>query len=98
MQQMSIVTVLSWMLCGLIVGLIARALVPGRQSMGPFLTMGLGIVGAILGGVIDSLIRGQMSDPFTFSGDFWRGWLLSILGAVVVLWAYVLLSSRRRVQ
>ena len=55
---MSVGSIISWMLCGLIVGLIARLLVPGRQHMSLLLTMVLGIVGAVVGGFVFSLIQG----------------------------------------
>jgi uncharacterized membrane protein YeaQ/YmgE (transglycosylase-associated protein family) len=42
------------MVCGLIVGLIARLLLPGRQSMSLLMTMVLGIVGAVVGGFLYS--------------------------------------------
>ena len=61
---MSIVgSLLSWMLCGLIVGLIARFLVPGRQNMSLLLTMALGIVGAVVGGFLYSLVQGRRMSP-----------------------------------
>jgi uncharacterized membrane protein YeaQ/YmgE (transglycosylase-associated protein family) len=92
---MSFSTILSWMLCGLIVGLIARLLVPGRQSLGLFLTMVLGIVGAVVGGFLYSLIQGAPSEPFSLSGNAWHGWIVAILGAMLVLWAFVVLSPWR---
>jgi uncharacterized membrane protein YeaQ/YmgE (transglycosylase-associated protein family) len=92
---MSAGTLLSWMLCGLIVGLIARLLVPGRQNMGLLLTMVLGIVGAVVGGFLYWLVQGAPSEPFSLSGNAWHGWVVAILGAVLVLWAYVSLNPRR---
>ncbi len=92
---MTIGTFLSWMLCGLIVGLIARALLPGRQNMGLILTMVLGIVGAVVGGFLYSLVQGAPSEPFSLSGNAWHGWVVAILGAVLVLWVYVALYRRR---
>ena len=92
---MSVGSLLSWMVCGLIVGLIARALLPGRQSMGLLLTMVLGIVGAVVGGFLYSLVQGAPSEPFSLSGNAWHGWVVAIIGAVVVLWAYVSLHPRR---
>lgn len=88
-------TLLSWMLCGLIVGLIARALVPGRQNMGLLLTMVLGIVGAVVGGFLYSLVQEAPAEPFSLSGNAWHGWIVAILGAMLVLWAYVALQRRR---
>ena len=87
-------SILSWMLCGLIVGLIARLLVPGQQSMGLLLTMGLGIVGAVVGGFLYSLFQGAPSEPFSLSGNAWHGWIVAILGAVLVLWVYVAVGRR----
>ena len=92
---MSVTSLLSWMLCGLIVGLIARLLMPGRQSMGLLLTMVLGIVGAVVGGLLYSLVQGAPSEPFSLSGNAWHGWIVSILGAVLVLWVYATLYPRR---
>jgi uncharacterized membrane protein YeaQ/YmgE (transglycosylase-associated protein family) len=95
---MTLSAVLSWMLCGLLVGLIARALLPGRQSMGLMLTMGLGIVGAVIGGLLYSWIQGVPAEAFSLSGNAWHGWLVSILGAMLVLWAYVAVARRRSWQ
>jgi uncharacterized membrane protein YeaQ/YmgE (transglycosylase-associated protein family) len=93
---MSAASLLSWMVCGLIVGLIARLLLPGRQSMGLLMTMVLGIVGAVVGGFLYSLVQGAPAEPFSLSGNAWHGWIVAILGAVLVLWAYVSLYPRRR--
>lgn len=95
---MTIGTLLSWMLCGLIVGLIARALLPGRQTMGLLLTMVLGIVGAVVGGWLYSLVQGVPAEPFSLSGNAWHGWIVAIIGAVIVLWAYMALNPRKRWQ
>jgi uncharacterized membrane protein YeaQ/YmgE (transglycosylase-associated protein family) len=93
---MSVGSVLSWMLCGLLVGLIARFLVPGRQNMSLLLTMVLGIVGAVVGGFLCSLVEGPPSEPYSLSGIAWHGWIVAILGGVLVLWAYATLYPRRR--
>ena len=92
---MTVGTILSWMLCGLIVGLIARLVLPGRQSMGLLLTMVLGIVGALVGGFLYSLVAQAPSEPFSLSGNAWHGWIVAIIGAVLVLWLYVSLYPRR---
>jgi uncharacterized membrane protein YeaQ/YmgE (transglycosylase-associated protein family) len=92
---MSAGSLLSWMLCGLIVGLLARLLVPGRQDMGLLMTMVLGIVGAVVGGLLYSLIQGAPSEPFSLSGNAWHGWVVAIFGAVLVLWACGALYPKR---
>jgi uncharacterized membrane protein YeaQ/YmgE (transglycosylase-associated protein family) len=89
-------SLLCWIATGLVVGLIARAIIPGRQSMGLALTIGLGIVGAFVGGLI------SMAFWPTWANDpdvnrMWPGWLMSILGGVVVLGLYVAATNRRGV-
>lgn len=84
--------ILGWLVAGLIIGAIARLLVPGRQSIGFLGTMFLGIIGALLGGGLAYLIWGHPGEPF--SRYAWPGYLLSILGAVVVL----LIASSRRIR
>jgi len=87
-------SVLSWIVVGLIVGLIARALVPGRQSLGIILTIALGVVGAFVGGLISSAFWPEWSSNPQVD-RMWPGWLMSVLGAVIVLWGYVALTGRR---
>ncbi len=93
---MSVGNLLSWLLCGLIVGLVARLLVPGRQNMSLLMTVVLGILGAVVGGFLYALIQGAPSEPLSLSGNAWHGWIVAILGAVLVLWAYVSLYPPRR--
>jgi uncharacterized membrane protein YeaQ/YmgE (transglycosylase-associated protein family) len=89
-------SLLSWILTGLIVGLIARAILPGKQHIGLLLTIALGIVGAFVGGLISSLIWPTWTNEPDVS-RMWPGWLMSILGGVLVLWGYVALTGRREV-
>ena len=83
--------ILGWLILGLIAGAIAKAILPGRQGGGWVITLVLGVVGAILGGWIGSLIFGGGL------GDFFdlRTWLLAILGAVIVLLIYGAVAGRR---
>lgn len=83
--------ILGFLLLGLIAGAIAKAILPGRQGGGWVVTLVLGVVGAILGGWIGSLIFGGGL------GEFFdlRTWLLSILGAVIVLLIYGAVAGRR---
>lgn len=92
---MTIESVLSWIVCGLIVGLCARLLVPGRQSMSLPMTIVLGIVGALVGGFLYSLVRGGSVDAFSFSTHNWYGWIVSILGAMLLVWAYPIYAPNR---
>lgn len=90
---MSLITIVGWILCGLLVGLLARFLVPGQQNMGIILTAVLGIVGAMVGGFLFSLVAGS---PESATAN-WYGWIVSILGAMLVLWVWTILPSRRSV-
>jgi uncharacterized membrane protein YeaQ/YmgE (transglycosylase-associated protein family) len=87
-------SLLSWIVTGLVVGLIARALVPGRQSLGLILTIALGVAGACVGGLISSAIWPTWANEPDVS-RMWPGWLMSVLGGVLVLWAYVAFTGKR---
>lgn len=88
------ISLLSWIVTGLVVGLIARAIVPGRQNLGILLTIVLGVVGACIGGLISSAFWPTWAnDPDV--NRMWPGWLMAVLGGVLVLWAYVALTARR---
>lgn len=87
-------SLLSWILTGLIVGLVARAILPGKQHIGLLMTIILGIVGAFVGGLISSLIWPTWTDDPDVS-RMWPGWLMAILGGVLVVWGYVALTGRR---
>ena len=73
--------VLGWILFGLVVGIIAKLLMPGRDPGGFIITVLLGIAGAVLGGF--------MGRAFGFYGPGEpAGFLMSLLGAVVLLLIY----------
>ena len=82
-----------WMVIGLVAGLLARFLIPGRQPMGLLLTMGLGLLGSIVGGFVSSAIWG--TDP-TDPGFHPAGLIMSTIGAVIMLGIYVAIANRRR--
>jgi len=82
-------TVISWAAFGLVIGLIARMLYPGRQPMGFIGTMVLGIVGSLLGGFI-SYLFGFRPEDGAFSG---AGWIMSIVGAMIVVWFGLFLGA-----
>src|SRR4051812_22857083 len=73
--------IVSWAVWGLFVGIIARLLLPGRRRLGLMLTIVLGIVGSLLGGVIATRwLDIADSDNFDF-GSF----LIAVLTSVVLL-------------
>ena len=72
-----------WMIIiGFVAGWIARAIVPGVDAMGFWMTTGLGIVGSIVGGLIARIF----SKPADGSAFHTAGILLSIVGAIIVLY------------
>jgi uncharacterized membrane protein YeaQ/YmgE (transglycosylase-associated protein family) len=80
---LSLTGIVTWCVFGLIVGAIARFLLPGRQSMGILVTIVLGIVGSFAGGTLATLIFGG-SDSFVHAS----GWIMSIVGAMLLLFLY----------
>lgn len=72
--------ILLFIVFGFVVGLMARALLPGRQSMGLVMTTLLGIVGSFVGGFLVSLVTHQRVTDLNTAGL-----LGSIVGAIVVL-------------
>ncbi|WP_336652925.1 MULTISPECIES: GlsB/YeaQ/YmgE family stress response membrane protein [unclassified Leucobacter] len=82
---------IAFLVLGLIAGAIAKAILPGRQGGGWFVTLLLGVVGAMLGGWLGSVIFGASLQ------DFWslQTWLLAIGGSVVVLLIWGLIVGRR---
>jgi uncharacterized membrane protein YeaQ/YmgE (transglycosylase-associated protein family) len=81
-----------WLIIGLIAGALARLIMPGKDPMGLLATIILGIVGSVVGGLISSLIWGTGQRGFQPAGL-----LLSLLGAIVVLWIYRMIRSRSTV-
>ena len=69
---------------GFIVGLCARAIMPGVQNLGFIMTTLLGIGGSILGGLIGRLF----SRPTHGAAFHPAGFIMSIIGAIILLWAW----------
>ena len=80
----------AFLILGLIAGAIAKLILPGKQGGGWFVTLLLGVVGALLGGWLGSLI---LNRPLT---EFWDlgTWLLAIGGSIIVLLIYGLIVNR----
>ena len=80
--------ILSWILFGLVVGVIAKLLMPGRDPGGFIVTILLGIAGALIGGFIGRAMGLYQTNESA-------GWIMSILGAVVLLALYRMMVRRR---
>jgi uncharacterized membrane protein YeaQ/YmgE (transglycosylase-associated protein family) len=82
--------ILSWIFLGLIAGVLAKFLVPGRDPGGIFVTIIIGIAGAILGGFVGSLLGFGRVEAFNLGGI-----LIATLGAVLLLVIYHMLRKQR---
>jgi uncharacterized membrane protein YeaQ/YmgE (transglycosylase-associated protein family) len=90
-------SIISWIIFGLIAGLIAKAIMPGRDPGGAIVTMLLGIAGAVVGGFIGRALFGygnaRDGSEITQPG-FLMSLLLAVVGAIVLLAGYRLIRGR----
>ncbi len=84
--------IVSFLVFGLVAGAVARLVTPGRQAIGCLATLAVGIVGALLGGLIGDVVLGHKVRFGWHLGPF----LLAVIGAVVLLVALEALQGRRR--
>jgi uncharacterized membrane protein YeaQ/YmgE (transglycosylase-associated protein family) len=81
-------SVIGWILFGLVVGIVGKLLTPGRDPGGFILTIGLGIAGALIGGFVgQSLGFYQPGEP--------AGFFMAVIGSVILLLLYRMLAGRR---
>jgi uncharacterized membrane protein YeaQ/YmgE (transglycosylase-associated protein family) len=74
-------SLIGWLIFGAIIGGLARLIMPGRDPIGCFLTILLGVLGSVVGGILlGLLVAGRGTDP--------SGWIGSVLGALLLLWLY----------
>jgi uncharacterized membrane protein YeaQ/YmgE (transglycosylase-associated protein family) len=85
---------LGWIVLGLLAGAIAKLIMPGDDPGGIIVTILLGIVGAVIGGFLGSLIFG------TGLQDFWslQTWIVAIIGSLILLGGYRLIVGRRALR
>lgn len=80
--------IIAWILFGLVVGVIAKLLMPGRDPGGFIVTILLGIAGALVGGFLGRALN-------LYGPNDSAGWLMSILGAVILLALYRMMVRRQ---
>ena len=83
--------ILGWIFFGLIIGALAKFVMPGRDPGGIIVTMLLGIAGAVLGGFVGRAMG------FYAEGEP-AGWIMAFIGAVVLLVIYRMMVGRRTVR
>jgi uncharacterized membrane protein YeaQ/YmgE (transglycosylase-associated protein family) len=71
---------------GLVVGIIAKLLMPGKDPGGFIVTAILGIVGALVGTFVGRAIWGA---------DYTAGWIAAIIGTILLLWLYRMFAGKR---
>lgn len=76
---------------GLIIGVLARFIKPGADSMGWIMTIILGIVGASVGGFLAGALG------LSTNGGF-GGLVISVIGAIIVLFIYEIITGKRRLK
>jgi uncharacterized membrane protein YeaQ/YmgE (transglycosylase-associated protein family) len=86
------VSIVAWIVLGLLAGLIAMAIMPGAGHVGIILTTLLGIAGALLGGFLATALG--LGDPIDEFFDL-STWVASIVGALVILFLWNALRGRR---
>ena len=80
--------VIAWILFGLVVGVIAKLLMPGRDPGGFIVTILLGIAGALVAGFLGRALN-------LYGPNDSAGWLMSILGAIILLGLYRMMVRRQ---
>jgi uncharacterized membrane protein YeaQ/YmgE (transglycosylase-associated protein family) len=81
-------SILGWIVFGLIIGAIAKLLMPGRDPGGIIITILLGVIGALLGGFLGRAMG-------LYGPEEAAGFVMSLLGAMILLFLYRLLVARR---
>ncbi|TDB63797.1 GlsB/YeaQ/YmgE family stress response membrane protein [Arundinibacter roseus] len=82
-------SIITWIIVGLMAGAIAKAIHPGKDPGGFFVTMLIGIAGAVVGGFISQALGFGAVDGFNISSLF-----IAILGAVLLLFLYRKFGSK----
>ena len=85
--------ILAWIILGLISGAIAKAIMPGRDPGGFIVTCLIGIVGAVIGGFLGNTLFGISG----VSGVNLYSILVAVVGAVILLWIYRMVTRRSTV-
>jgi uncharacterized membrane protein YeaQ/YmgE (transglycosylase-associated protein family) len=83
---MTITSILITCLIGLVIGAIAKLLMPGKDPGGCIITMLLGIAGAWVGTFLGRMF---------FGGNYAAGWIMSVIGALILLLIYRMIAGKR---
>ena len=81
--------ILAWVVLGLIAGALAKLIYPGHQGGGIFATIGLGVLGALVGGFVGQALLGVGTTAFSVPGI-----ITAVLGAMLLIFIWGLLTRR----
>jgi uncharacterized membrane protein YeaQ/YmgE (transglycosylase-associated protein family) len=81
---------IGWIVLGLLAGIIAKVLMPGRDPGGCIITMLIGVVGALLGGYLATMLGYGGVSGFDF-----RSFVVAVIGAILLLIIWRMISGRR---
>lgn len=88
-------SLLVWLVLGFLAGYIAKIIMPGPDGGGVIMTTFLGILGAVVGGFIGTFVGYPMVSNFDNIGRSLPSFISSIIGAIVILALFRLISRRR---
>ncbi len=80
--------IILFIIFGLVIGAIAKLIMPGKDPGGIIVTAIIGMAGSLIGGFLGRYLLGR-------GEDYTAGWLMSILGAIIVLAIYRVIAGRR---
>ncbi|MEB3178628.1 MAG: GlsB/YeaQ/YmgE family stress response membrane protein [Nostocaceae cyanobacterium] len=87
--------IIAWIVLGLIAGSLAKLFYPGHQGGGIFSTIGLGILGAVLGGYLGQILLGSSAAAAASVGSLSIGSIFfAVLGAMLLIYIWGLLTRR----
>jgi uncharacterized membrane protein YeaQ/YmgE (transglycosylase-associated protein family) len=81
-----------WLIVGLVAGALARLIMPGKDPMGLLATILLGVLGSLVGGFVSTMIFSTSNTGFQAGGL-----IMSLLGAILLLWVWRMVRSRTAV-
>ncbi len=87
---MTLQGILIWSALGLVAGILAKLIMPGRQGINPITTVLLGIIGSIIGGKVGSLVGWGVVGEFSL-----KGIATAVAGAVILMFVWRLLFGRK---
>ena len=83
--------IVGWILLGFLAGVIAKAIMPGEERVGFFVTLLLGVAGALLGGFLATALG--LGDPIDEFFDL-STWVAAVVGSLIILYGWIAIRER----